>query len=100
MIITGPKLDQVAEILRQWYLDSRQRLIKVLEEGYPYGSVPVTPQQQVEKFLSMTSEDMQVLMTKLVARHRGEPNAQALAREELEDYITKMNHMAFSRRVV
>ena len=100
MIVTGPKLDQVAEVLRQWYLTTRAKLIEVLEEGYPYGSVPVTPRQQVERFLSMTNEDMQALMTKLVERHRGEPNAQELARKDLEDYITKMNRMSFSRRVV
>ncbi len=100
MIITGPKLDQVAEELRQWYLTTRAKLIEVLEEGYPYGSVPLTPQQQVEKFLAMTPEDLQVLMAKLVERHRGEPNAQELARKDVEDYISKMNRMAFSRRAV
>ncbi len=99
MIITGPKLDQVAEVVRQWYLTTRAKLIEALEEGYPYGSVPVTPRQQVERFLSMTQEDLQVLMTKLVERHRGEPNAQEMARKDLEDYVTKMNRMAFSRRV-
>ncbi len=100
MIITGPRLDQVAEVVRRWYLDTRARLIKAMEEGYPYGNTPITPRQQVERFLSMTPEDLQVLMAKLVERHRGEPNAQELARQDLEDYVTKMNRMAFSRRVV
>ena len=99
MIITGPKLDQAAEVVRRWYLDTRARLIKAMEEGYPYGNVPVTPQLQVERFLSMTQEDLQVLMTRLMERYRGEPNAQELARKDIEDYITKMNRMAFSRRV-
>jgi len=98
-LITGPKLDQVVEVVRQWYLTTRAKLIAALEEGYPYGSVPITPQQQVERFLSMTPEDLQVLMAKLVERHRGEPNAQKLARQDLEDYLSKMNRMAFSRRV-
>ena len=99
-LITGPKLDQVAEAVRQWYLTTRAKLIEVLEEGYPYGSVPVTPRQQVERFISMTPEDWQNLQTRLVERHRGEPNAQELAQEDLRDYISKMNRMAFTRRAV
>ncbi|KKM93936.1 hypothetical protein LCGC14_1203440, partial [marine sediment metagenome] len=33
--VTGPKMDQAVAVLRQWYLDTRMKLIEVLEEGYP-----------------------------------------------------------------
>ena len=100
-LITGPKLDEAVKVLRTWYIETRAATIAALEAGgYPYRSVPVTPKQQVERFISMTPEGWQVLMDKLVDRHRGEPNATELAREDLQDYIRKMNRMAFSRRAV
>lgn len=97
-LITGPTLDELAKELTEWYINTRELLIQALEEGYPYGSVPLTPREQIDKFMSMTSEDWSGLVTKLVDRHRGKPNAEALAREDLEDYVNKMNRQAFSRR--
>ncbi|KKK74924.1 hypothetical protein LCGC14_2552370 [marine sediment metagenome] len=99
-LITGPKLDEVAEVVRQWYLTTRGKLIAALEEGYPYGSAPLTPREQVERFLAMSPEDWNRLATKLVDRYRGQPNAETLARKDLEDYVAKMNREAFSRRAV
>ena len=54
----------------------------------------------MDRFVSMTPEDWQTLTAKLIDRHRGKPNAEALAREDLEDYVNKMNRMAFSGRAV
>ncbi len=98
--ITGPSLDELARELSAWYIKTREELIQALEEGYPYGSVPLTTRQQVDKFLSMTEEDLEGLVSKLVDRHRGKPDAEALARKDLEDYVAKMNRMSVSRRAV
>ncbi len=99
-LITGPSLDELAKELSAWYIKTREELLQALEEGYPYGSVPLTPREQVDKFMSMTPEDWEGLVAKLVDRHRGKPNAEALARKDLEDYVAKMNSMAVSRRAV
>ena len=99
-LITGPTLDELAKELTDWYIRTREELIQALEEGYPYGSIPLTPREQVERFMSMTHEDWQGLVGKLVDRHRGKPDAEALARKDLEDFTAKMNRMAFSRRAV
>ncbi len=48
----------------------------------------------------MSPEDWNRLATKLVDRYRGQPNAETLARKDLEDYVAKMNREAFSRRAV
>jgi hypothetical protein len=98
-IITGPSLDEIAKESAAWYIKTRERLIQALEEGYPYGSIPLTPSEQVERFMSMTQEDWNGLVAKLVDRHRGKPDAEALARKDLEDFVNKMNRLAFSRRV-
>ena len=99
-LITGPTLDELAKELTTWYINTRELLIQALEEGYPYGSAPLTPREQMDRFVSMTPEDWQTLTAKLIDRHRGKPNAEALAREDLEDYVNKMNRMAFSGRAV
>ncbi len=99
-IITGPTLDELAKELTAWYINTRELLIQALEEGYPYGSSPLSPREQVERFMDMTPEDWQALTAKLIDRHRGKPDAEALARKDLEEFTTKMNNMAFTRREV
>jgi len=99
-LISGPTLDELAKELASWYITTREELIKALEEGYPYGSAPLTPREQIDRFMSMTPEDLQGLEAKLIDRHRGKPNAESLARKDLEDYVNKMNRMATSRRAV
>ncbi len=98
--VSGPILDKIAKDLTTLYLQTKEELIKRLEEGYPYGSVPLTPQEQVERFMTMTPEDWQELSVKLAERHRGKPNAQELVRKDLEDFVAKMNRIAFARRAV
>jgi len=99
-IITGPSLDELAKDLTAWYLETREMLMQALEEDYPYGSVSLTPSEQVDRFMSMTPEDWEALTNKLADRHRGKPKAEELVREDLEDFVDKMNRMAFTRRTV
>ncbi|KKK87096.1 hypothetical protein LCGC14_2756660 [marine sediment metagenome] len=99
-LVSGPSLDEMAKELSSWYLETRERLIQVLEEGYPYGSIPLTPKEQVDRFMSMTPEDWEALTAKLTERHRGQPKAEELVRKDLETFVAKMNRMAFSRRTV
>ena len=99
-LITGPTLDELAKELTTWYIETREFLIQALEEGYPYGSVPLTPREQVERFMAMSPEDWQDMTAQLIDRHRGKPDAEALARKDLEEFTNKMNRMAFSRRAV
>jgi len=96
-IITGPKLDEMAEQLVAWYLKTRDELVDAMEQGYPYGAVPLSPQEQVERFLSMTSEDWQVMATRLAERYRGHPNAQERAQDDIRSYITRMSKLAYRR---
>lgn len=93
-IITGPALDEIVKELQKWYLDTREMLIQALEEGYPYGNVPMSPSQQVDKFMSMTEKDWEVLISRLSERHRGEPNVQELVRADLQDYIQRMTRLS------
>ena len=99
-IITGPSLDEIAKESAAWYIKTREELIQALSEGYPYGSVPLTPREQLDRFMSMTPEDWEALTAKLTERHRGQPKAEELVRKDLETFVAKMNRMAFSRRTV
>ncbi|KKL45827.1 hypothetical protein LCGC14_2351740, partial [marine sediment metagenome] len=51
-LISGPTLDELAKELAKWYIRTREELIKALEEGYPYGSAPLTPREQIDRFMS------------------------------------------------
>ena len=97
-IITGPELDKVVQELKDWYLRTREDLIQALEEGYPYGSVPMSPSAQVEKFLRMTQQDWEDLIDTLAERHKGKPNIQELVQQELQDYIKKMTRLSLGGR--
>lgn len=93
-IIAGPELDEIQQELVDWYLDTEKWLIKALEEGgYPYGSVGLTPAQQLQKFAEMTPEEWRYMEGKLMERHRGQPNQRELVEADLKDYTSRMLRM-------
>ena len=68
----------------------RQRLIKALEQGTPYGAVNLTPEEQYMEFVSMQPEDWNALIAQLTNRYRGLPNARQLVNADLAAYTRKM----------
>ena len=68
-----------------------------MEQGYPYGSSPLNPQEQVQRFMRMSTEDWQTLIARLGERHKGKPNIQELVRADLQGYITRMSKLAYRR---
>ncbi|KKN26349.1 hypothetical protein LCGC14_0875630 [marine sediment metagenome] len=98
VFITGPKIDEAVEQLRKWYLSTSAALMAALEEGYPYGSSPQSPQQQLEAFFSMTPEGWQELASRLQLRYRGEDNVPELVRADIQEYVTRMSRLAYGGR--
>ena len=97
-IITGPKLDEAKRQLTDWYLRTRESLIKAMEEGYPYGSRELSPQEQLQKFVEMGPEDWQFLRTRLTERHRGQPNQRELVEDNIRKYIAHMMRLMYGGR--
>lgn len=89
-MMTGPKLDEMKEQLVSWWLTTRRRLIEALEEGYPYRSIEQTPEQQIQRFVTMQPADHLALIDKLMERHKGEPNRQELVLADLQKYRERM----------
>lgn len=89
-MMTGPKLDEMKRQLVDWWLRSRQRLIAALEEGYPYRSIQQTPEEQIQKFVSMGPVDWESLTDRLNERFKGEPNQGELVQAELQRYQERM----------
>lgn len=89
-MMTGPKLDQMKGELVSWWLDTRARLIAALEEGYPYRSAELSPDEQIQKFVSMRGPDWEGLTARLTERFKGEPNQQDLVLAELTKYQERM----------
>ncbi len=89
-MMTGPKMDLMKRQLVTWWLDTRQRLISALEEGYPYRSVEQTPDEQIQNFVNMQGPDWVALTDRLKERFKGEPNQAELVQAELTKYQQRM----------
>ena len=88
--ISGPYFDSIVKEVKEWYFETKERLIKALTEDYPYGSVKLTPEQQLENFRAMSQQDWEALSAKLSLRYKGRPNEDALVQEELTSFMTQM----------
>ena len=89
-MLTGPELDKMKQELKSWYLDTRQRLIASLEKGYPYRSIQLTPDEQIQKFVGMRQPEWDALTGRLMERFRGEPDQEGLVQTELRRYQERM----------
>lgn len=96
-MMTGPKLDEMKRQLVAWWLDTRKRLIAALEEDYPYRSVELSPDEQIQKFVSMRGPDWEGLTDRLKERFRGEPEQEELVQAELRKYQERMYTLMRSR---
>ncbi len=89
-MLTGPQLDKMRQELIDWWLSTRRRLIEALEEGYPYRSTQLTPDQQVAKFVDLGPSDWSALVERLMERYKGEPNRRELVIADLRRYQNQM----------
>lgn len=89
--LSGPQLDKAVKLTQQWYAETRQRLIKALEEHHPYGTVEVSPTEQYQSYLEMTPEDWDALIAQLQNRYRGLPNVRELVDKDLARYVARMH---------
>ena len=96
-VLTGPELDSLAKELRQWYVETRDWLVSMLETPYPYGSTPLTKDEQLEQFLSLTPEDWQGLIAKLEERYRGLKDMRERVQADLNSYVLSMDKLRRSR---
>jgi hypothetical protein len=97
MLLTGPKLEEMKKRLIEWWLTNRRMLIDRLEEGFPYGSIQLSTEEQIQKFVSMTPQDWNDLIGRLMTRYRGEPNQGQLVRADLEKYQKRMTSLMQGR---
>ena|SRR3990167_205932 len=88
--LSGPAMDAMAKELKVWYVSYRQELIATLEEEYPYGAVRLSPLEQYNRFLEVSPQDYEILISKLNDRYRGLPNQYNLVNRDLANYMAKM----------
>ena len=89
--LSGPYLDSLVKELVQWWLDTKEFLIEALTEGgYPFGSEPLTSEQQLENFLRMDQTALEAMSARLALRHQGHPDADARVQKDLADFFTYM----------
>lgn len=89
-MLSGSDLDEVVTAVATWYRTTKLEMIRAFERDHPYGSVRLTPAEQLSAYLSMTPEDWQTKMDQLGRRFRGFPNKAKLVEEELTHYIARM----------
>jgi hypothetical protein len=92
--LSATRLEKIKKDVVDWYFEKRQMLIKHLEaDGYPYGSVKLTPVEQLIRYKNLTAEDWQVIIERLYDRFRGLPDASTRVSRELESYRGQMDRL-------
>ncbi len=85
------RLEKIKNDVIEWYFKSRDMLIKDMEaDGFPYGSVKLTPMEQLIHYRGLTAEDWQVMVEQLYDRYRGLPDASSKVAEQLDRYKGRM----------
>jgi hypothetical protein len=90
MDLSGPRLDKMVERLRVKYFDERLRLINILQGGGPYGTIRLTPEEQLERYGEMMPQDYVALINNLNIKYLGQPNAVDLVNQDLAAFIRRM----------
>jgi hypothetical protein len=90
MDLSGPKLDKIVSELRVWYVETKVRIIEQMSKPYPYGAVPLTPDEQYSNFLTMTPEDWLTMRMALMNLYHGHPDSINLVEQEINRYVQRM----------
>ncbi len=91
MSVGAKELESIRDEVIKWYAETRLWLIERLEEdGYPYGAILKSEEQQLLEFMSMQQEDWQMLFSQFQERYRGLPDAYARAVKDIESYREEM----------
>jgi len=99
-LLTGPELDAVAKELQAWYVETRSWLIEQLSSPYPYGSSPLTEDEQLEQYLALTPETWQALIARLEERYRGLKDMRERVQADLSSYVKSMDRLRRKREGV
>jgi hypothetical protein len=98
-LVTGPELDSIVKEMREWYFATRKVLIDALEENYPYRSVKLSPDEQLERFQSMTQEDWQGTLARLQRKYAGQDDANQRVQEEIDKFRKHITMLASRRQI-
>jgi len=88
--LSGPYFDSLVKELVEWWLDAKEFLIEALTQDYPFGSVKLTSEQQLENFLRMDQTALEAMSARLSLRHQGHPDADKRVQKDLADFFSHM----------
>lgn len=100
MPMNGQYLNRLKKEFLDWYPQYRQRLLAAMEQGEVYGTRPLTPDEQVSRFMEMQPEDYRVLIARLQQRYAGMPNADYLMNRDLATFISRMTTLLMNRNML
>jgi len=92
--LSGPYFDSLVKELVEWWLETKEFLIEALTEDYPFGSVRLTPEQQLENFLRMDQTALEAMSAQLSIRHLGHPDADKRVQKDLADFFSHMQALS------
>ena len=88
--LSGKYLEDLEEQLVSWASEYMLEMEKALTEVYPYGSVPLSPDDQIGRFIEMQGPDYQMLVAKLNEKYRGFPDAYDRVNKDLASFLSDM----------
>ena len=95
--LSGVKLEELVDLASEWYAQTRLKLIEEMSHGKPYGTILLSPAEQLERFMEMQPEDWEAMLIQLQETYRGLPDGDARAEKDLQNYLAKMTKLNESR---
>lgn len=94
-LLSGPELDALVETARKRYVEERIWLIKRISDPYPYGTIPVSEEEQYNNFLNVQNnpERINQIRAAMFRIYRGHPDVINIIDTELNRYFVRMEEI-------
>lgn len=91
---SGVELQKIHDELVEWYLTTKEELVRQIEDSQPYGSVTLDPKEQLHRAITMTSEEWQQELGRIQLRFRGHPDAEQKVQQAVQDYMIHIQQLS------
>ena len=97
-VLSGPQLEKAVAYVRDWYVNMRIKGVQSLSTPYPYGSVPITPEEQYSNYTRLQAADWNAMRAALTRLYQGKPDAVTIVDQEILKYRARMEEYGRTHR--
>ena len=89
-LMSGPDIEKAIASVRDWWVNYKVNAVRAMTDPYPYGSVPLTPEEQYSNYKRLRPEDIMQMRLALMRIYQGAPDASTRVDDELRKYQSRM----------